>query len=354
MSWWDDVGNAISSAAEAVGNVVEDVVNAVSDAVTDVVETVGNAVEDAANAIGGALSGIPVVGGFLGGFFAWVGGIVAGITNFVGSVIKGVLGIVGGVIGGLIKVVGGAIGGLFSGNWSTALEGLIDIASSIAGAILSILGTFASLVQRIIFCQNNERKLTKAEIDMLRIVFQNSISLYDIRLIEGWSGIFGTTTNGAFTLNNTIYLNQTNLATNPEVLVHECVHVWQYQNHGNRYIGDALGAQAVYGRTGTSGDAYDWSAELARGKTDWNEFNAEAQAQLINEIWTDGTLVTGGVVDRSNGAFYRKQDCESSNGPGVCVETFQASRDSTDHTPLAINAVKELRGYWNFRLSHFI
>ena len=84
---------------------------------------------------------------------------------------------------------------------------------------------------------------------MLRIVFQNSVSLYDIRLIEGWSGIFGITTNGA---------------------------------------------------------------------------------------------------------FYQKQDCEASNGQGVCVEQFVALRDGADHTQFAIDSVRTMRGWWNFRLSHFI
>jgi len=53
----------------------------------------------------------------------------------------------------------------------------------------------------------------------------------------------------------------------PDILVHECVHVWQYQNIGSRYTMDALGAQAVYGA-----GAYDWEAELARGNSDWNDF----------------------------------------------------------------------------------
>ena len=349
MAWWNDLGNAIASVAEAIGDAVEGAVNAVADAVTDVVETAGNAVEDGLNAIGGAFSGIPIIGGFLRVVFSWPGGIVAGVMNLAGSIIKGASGIAGGIIGELIKITGG----LLSGKWPVALKGLIDIASSITGGLFSVSGTLISLVQRIIFCQNNERTLTREEMAVLRIVFRNSISLYNIRIIQGWSGIFGMAHPGAFTLNNTIYLITTDVSKKPETLVHECVHVWQYQSLGNRYIADALGAQAVYGRTGRAGDAYDWSAELSRGKTKWKDFNKEAQAQLIEDIWKYGTLTTGGVINSNNGAFYEKQDCEAGNGEGVCVEQFIVSPDGIDHTPLAIASVKTLREWRNFRLSHF-
>lgn len=349
MGWFSDLVDAVVDAVETVADVVEDVVNAVADAVADVVESIGNALKDGLNAIGGFLGGIPLIGGFLEGAFAWLGGIVAGITNLVGAIIKGVLGIVGGVIGGLIKI----IGGILTLNGDLIKDGLIDFGASILGAALSILGTLAALVQRVIFCQNNERKLTKEEMAILRIVFQNSLSLYDIRLIEGWSGIFGITTHGAFTLNNTIYLNKTDLTTNPETLVHECVHVWQYQNHGNRYMADALGAQAIFGR-GSVHDAYNWSDELARGNTKWEDMNAEAQAELIADIWTDGILTIGSVVNSNNGAFYEKQDYEASHGAGVCFETFVANLDGINHTDLAIASVKILRGHINSRLSHFI
>jgi hypothetical protein len=58
ISIWDDIGGAISDAADAVGGAVEDAVNAVEEVVTDVVETVGNAISDGLGAIGDFLGGI--------------------------------------------------------------------------------------------------------------------------------------------------------------------------------------------------------------------------------------------------------------------------------------------------------
>jgi hypothetical protein len=344
MGLWDDIVNGVA-------DVVETAVNAVADVASDVVETAGDAAEDGLDALGGSW---PVT--------QWVGGVVAGITNLVGSVLKGAAGIVGGVVGGLIRVIGGILG------WDKKLviDGWVDIGASIAGSLLLIVGHIVSLVQRIILVQTHERPLTKAERAILTVIFQNSISLYSVRLVQGASGLFGVTTSGAFTMSNTIYLNQTNLKIHPETLVHECVHVWQYQNLGSKYSAGALGAQFRYGRSGGCGDAYDWTLEASRGHAHWKDFNREAQAQLIEEVWTDGTLTSGGSVQTGSGAFYETANCQASFGTDFCVGQFIASdtpdvasdsvlvhcpRDGNDHTDLANEATADLRAGFNLRLS---
>jgi len=381
MGFWDDVGNffkaaadAVASAAEAVADAVETVVNAIGDAVADVVETIGNGIQDGLNAAGNLLSGIPVIGGFLKGVFSWSGGIVAGIFNFAGAIVKAVSGIIGGVIGGLIKI----IGGILTLNGSLILKGLINIGGSIAGAIISVAGTLVSVFQRIIPFINSDRTLTKEEKAALTLVFRKSLALYNIRLKSN-NGAGGT-----FTLDNTIYTNIPNLNVPLHTLVHECTHVWQYQNLGSRYLAEALGAQAIYGRDPVDpckpGNAYDWLGELNRGKAKWEDFNMEASAQLITEIWTDGNMTTNEVgttvnsVETGNGAFYKKP-LEPEDLRFRLTEQFIASKnppsmpdprdpdkkvllhcpgDGNDHTQLAIDSVKTLRGAWNFRLSQLI
>lgn len=381
MGFWDDVGDffssvgdAVASGVEAVGDAVETAVNAVGDAVSDVVETIGNGIQDGLNALGGLLSSIPLVGGFLEGFFVWAGGVVAGIFNFVGAIIKSAFGIIGGVIGGLIKV----IGGILTLHGSLILDGLIDIGGSIAGAVISIVGTLLSVIQRVIPFINNDRPLTNDEKVALALVFRKSLALYNIR-IKSSSGI-GVT----FTLDNTIYTDIPNLAVPLHTLVHECTHVWQYQNLGTRYLAEALGAQAIFGRDPAnpckSGNAYDWLGELNRGTTKWEHFNREAAAQLIEEIWIDGKTTTNEVgttvntVEIGNGAFYKKpldpedlhfnltEEFISNDSPPSEPDPRDPSksvfvhcpRDGNDHTALAIDSVKALRGRWNFRVSQFI
>ena len=379
MGFFEDVGNffsavgdAIAGGAEAAGEVVETGANAAGEFVADIIETGGNALQDGLNALGDWAGGIPFVGGLLEGTAAWLGGIIAGATNFIGAVVKAITGIIGGVIGGLIKV----IGGLITFHWDLVLQGLIDMATTILGALIAIGGTLLSLGQRLVPFINQDRALTKEEKDILRLVFKRSLALYNIR-IKSNSGA----PTSHFTLNNTIYSNVPDLDIPQHTLVHECVHVWQYQNLGSRYLAEALGAQWIYGRsagTCVAGDAYDWIGEVNRGNTPWEKFNREAQAQLITEIWTDGTMTNQGMTSTAKGAFFTKESCEAMMAilvaagptqPSPCDEEFIASalpevlpdgtfihcpRDGNDYTGLAIDAVRKLQGAWNFRVSQII
>lgn len=365
MGWLDDLGKAIASAAtavadavsdaaEAVANVIEDVINAGADYVADAVETAGNVMADIFYAVGNLLGSIPLIGPIIAWPWKFVGGIISGATNLVGAVIKGAAGFFGGVIGGSLKL----FFGLITGRWDLALDGLIDIATSTTGAIISICFTALALVQRATLLQGFERPLTAEEKTILRIVFRNSISLYNIRIVDasGWAvgaGIFTRPFGAAFTLNNVIYVSGNH---HPSVMVHECVHVWQYQNLGTRYFADAFGAQLLYpGETRTPGSSYDWQAELTRGITDWIDFNKEAQASLIADIWGNhGSLNVAGTIESGGGAFYKQMDFPGS------VEKFEigplplTGNAQVDRTEFAIASVRTLRGYFNARLSHFI
>ena len=153
---------------------------------------------------------------------------------------------------------------------------------------------------------------------------------------------------------------------------------------GYRYLIDALGAQTIYGRDPNNacrpGNAYDWIAELNRGTTRWEYFNKEAAAQLIGEIWTDGSLTTtplgttASTVDTSLGAFYKKpldpedlnfvleeQFIAADNPPAVPNPFYptksvliHCARDGKDYTKLAIASVAKMRSAWNFRPSRLI
>ena len=390
MGFWDDaasfvggVADAVAGGAEVVANGAEAVVNEVADVCADVVETATNAVEDGANFVGGLLSGIPVVGGFLAGTFSWIGGIVSAAGALVGAIIKGVLGAVGGVVGGLIKI----IFGLATLHFGLAGDGLNELLSGIGGALLSIIGTIIVLVIQILspliwagFAVFGapivmERSLTKEEKAMLSKVFQKTLSLYNIRL-RSQMGIPGLR---VFTLDNTIFCDDPMLSLSSWTLVHECAHVWQYQNVGCRYNVEALAAQGYYSvSSGDPNGAYDWLAELNRGTTDWERFNREAQAELINEIWTDGELITDSFSPFShtvepqagmlaNGVFYEKELREQDKSltctvrfiplqSPVAVDGFlvHPARDGLDHTQFAIESVAKLRRAINLRLSQLI
>lgn len=234
-------------------------------------------------------------------------------------------------------------------NWRLMMKGLIDFGSSIAGAAILIIGQLLSLIQRLIFLQSNERPLTQKEQDMLRRVFYNSLALYNIRIVKGRSGLFGMSPR-AFALGNTIYLKNVNLAIAPSVLVHECVHVWQYQNLGARYAMDALGSQAYYGCG--RGGAYDWQAELARGRLCWRDFNREAQAEFMQHVWDAGTLtLLGHSYGPGMGAFYNREEVLGIFGPGSATVQFRVS-DGTDYAGFASESIARMRSRINVRWSH--
>lgn len=335
MGWLEDLGNAASNVVDTAAEVVGEVVETAGDIVADFVETAGNAAQDGLNAVGDAIG---KEGGPLPATLAWVGGVIAGVTNLVSSVIKGVFGIVGGVVSGLIRMVGGFL----VLDFRLVLKGEIDIGSSIAGAVILIAGAGLSLGQRV-FGVQKERALTKAEREMLTPIFFNSLSLYNIRIIEGESGLFGVN-DAPFTLGNTVYMKDKDPDVHPEILVHECVHVWQYQNMGSRYTMDALGAQAIYGRQ----NAYVWEDELGRGNSDWRDFNKEAQAEFIEDVWLDGTSTLYGNTNIGEGSFFTIYGYQQS-GPDIPTVSFVFN--GTDHTDLAIAAVESLRKKINFRFS---
>src|SRR5262249_44481459 len=155
---------------------------------------------------------------------------------------------------------------------------------SVIGAVVYGVGTLISLGQRVSGFQRAERALSKQEREMLRRIYLNAVSLYEIRLIEGGSGVFEGT-HRPFTLGNTIYMTDTDSAARPDIRVHESVHVWQYQNKGARYTMDALGAQQFIP------NAYDWETDLqSAGRKGWDDLNAEAQAAFIQDLWRLGTM----------------------------------------------------------------
>jgi hypothetical protein len=213
--------------------------------------------------------------------------------------------------------------GLVRANRKFLFAAAADLLLPVAGALLFVLGHTLSLLQRIFFCQAVDRELTGAEKIMLQPVFHQSLALYNIRIVEGWSGLFGLGTHRAFTLGNLVFTNKMEFSRQPAILVHECVHAWQNQHTGCRYAAAALFAQWYYRKE--KGGAYDWKAELSRGKSRWLEFNPEAAAELVEDIWRDG--------------FF-------GDGAGASVNI-----DPGNQSPITIDAIRTIRSFRNFRLS---
>lgn len=225
-------------------------------------ESIGDGIQDAMNWLGEKFHiKIP---------FILVGGVIKGVFPVLAVVFTGLLGIFAGITGGAIKL----IYGIFTRR--AFLGGVSDLISPIAGTIILVLGTVMALLQSVCYAQGFERPLTNKERTQLQKVFKNSINYYVLRIVEGHAGIFGINSR-PFVLGNTIYMKK---CRDFGVLVHEAVHIWQFQHTGNRYASDALRAQWF------SPDPYNWKREIiTKGKITWVDFNAEAQAEFIHILW---------------------------------------------------------------------
>ena len=225
---------------------------------------------------------------------------------------------------GTLKV----IWGILSLNPVLIKEGFDDVVSTSFGTAILILGSIIGFVQTILGVQKPGRKLTESEEQNLRRIFRISVTYNQVRLVEGKAGVFSLN-NRPFVLGNTIYLKDANVTTNFKVLVHECTHIWQFQNLGARYLTDAISAQWFL-----PGQGYSWEGEIARGQDQWVSFNKEAQAAFIEAVYLRGELVIGGVVQTpmGNGVFY---DADGEKSVGRFLDV--------DHTSRANNAVVVVR-----------
>jgi hypothetical protein len=329
-----DLGSGISQAANAVADFVENVVNAVAEFIADLIETIGTAIGRAVDWIGTLVGGIPIVGPILRGFLHWAATIVWAVFSFIATAVKALLNLGAGVVGGWIRMVGGGIGGLMAWDGRMFAKGFGDIATSILGNGLIVFGKAAAVGQAVLGFQIGERTLTRAELELLRQVYRNSVALYNVRMVEGFAGLANIgDPNRPFTLGNTIYWKQMNPATNLPTVVHEVGHVWQYQHQGARYLTDAIGAMIA-----VLPDPYSWQAELGRGNLRWQDFNKEAQAQFLQDVWASGTLIGGPTTP---GVFYKDDPI------GTDVRFLLGG----NNTLLALASIAYVRSFWALRLS---
>jgi hypothetical protein len=265
----------------------------------------------------------------------WINGILLGIVTVISAIIKSIAGIIGSGVSSILFL----INTLISFSIEPALQGLTNLLITIAGGIISILSNLFILIARVVGLLSEGRQLSEDEKNILRVVFRTSLNPNKIRIayFPFWHKYF-------FALHNTIYSPHKDQSIPPHLLVHESVHVWQYHHEGTKYLAEALLAQVQYGIKNIPGNAYDWTAELSRGKTDWGNFNKEAAAQLIEEIWKEGEACIPSneaeplEVENGCGVFFRMSAEDYNREP-----RFISKRNHQDYTDLAIESMLMLR-----------
>lgn len=277
------------TAIRASGGVVDMLANALtiipkkaSEAVGRMIEALGNAVaaglDAAASRIGNAAPVASVA--------RWLGGGLSAGMQAVAMAARAIGYALSDILAGLIRI----LGGILTLSPPLIVKGLGDIAAGVAGAVVAIAGSLAAFVQTLFRVQPAGRPLTAEEAADIGSVYRGALALGPIRIIQGDAGLFTRLQPQyparPFTLGNRLYMQQVSDSNWIDVLVHECGHVWQNQHDGTRYLAEAIWAQKTYEWAGR--DAYDWADGMAKGRTRWQDFNRESQAEFIQDLWLKG------------------------------------------------------------------
>jgi hypothetical protein len=311
-------GIAMSARAgvKTVARFISKVVNKIADSVADLIESVGHLIGDGLTWAG---KRIPYAGVVL----RWLGAVLTSLFDLFAAGAKGVGAVVGGFLSGLVRF----FGGIFTADGWGILKGLGDMAAGIVGAAIAVGGKALALIQ-VIFCIGWPRALEDSELAIIHTVFDESLATYNVRIVDGFAGVFSIN-NRPFVLGNMIYMKKVTAAAEPEALAHECTHIWQNQHVGAAYTAEALASQFW-------GVGYKWWIDADAG-LEWVDFGREAQGQTVQNMYGDS--VSTGVP--ATGAIFSEPD------PAKRTFTFSG----TDRKALANDAIDTIRSYTPWRLT---
>lgn len=283
-------------------------------------ESVGSFLFGGLDALGNVLRGVPGIGNILRGMFHWLGTIFSAGFDLVAILIYSLVSLLANLLGGMVRILAGLLG--MDGDLMQ--KGMMDLFFGFAGAVIAVVAKLVALIQAVLFLQMGERPLSEYEQEIVRRVYRNSIAVRNIRVVTGFVGLFSTN-NRPFTLGHRIYFRDIDPQEDPALFAHECCHIWQFQCEGVRYLIEALWARW------TVENEYSWEAELARGHVHWQDFNREAQAQLVQDVYNGGRQMP---PSNTRGEFYTDDPI----GENVAYK-----RRSVDYTELARTTVTWIR-----------
>ncbi|GAB2523412.1 hypothetical protein [Microbulbifer agarilyticus] len=323
MGFWSSVKKAAKKAAKAlkettekVTEVVENVVETVGEYVADAVEEVGDYVEDKLDDVG---DWVDDKIGWGGGIFRRAGDVLAAGSRVISSVVKGATGLVAGVFAGVVGILGAVVTVFLDPPtaWEIFKHGAVKFAESLVGSSLHPLAAFADMVQ-IGLGLYKPRKLNGKELDLLKRIYETGLKFGRVRIVTGKAGLFSLNEQ-AFVSGNIIYMKDVDKDPTRDymtVLVHESVHVWQYQHWGSSYMGSALNERHF-------GTDYEWYLNYQTG-LNWEYWPAESQAKFIGYMYAMGSLTT--TRDTGGGIFFTPSDTDPA------LRTLLYRHDSVTHS----------------------
>ena len=222
--------------------------------------------------------------------------VVRWVYRTVCTLVSLVVGLVA-LIFGNVEIIKQALGDL----WELVKDAFYTIVgAAIYGAIYIVDG-----IQSILRIQEKKRRLTERERGILWKVFRNSLNYNAISIVDGNAGLLSVS-GRAFTMGFNIYMPSYNETT----LVHECVHVWQFQFEGTKYIGNSALNQFDSMFISKGYKPYSWVNSISASNSWYTLKSVEAQAQFIEDVFTDGEFVFIDktiLPDKTPGAFFKEE-----------------------------------------------
>lgn len=221
------------------------------------------------------------------------------------------------------------VGGLalLVGNPDILVQAIKDLWELAKDAIYTVIGLviflalrIVDIIQSTVRLQPAKRPLTDAERRVLWPIFRHSLNYNAIRVVVGPAGLLGITLK-PFTMGFTIYLPSYSVW----MLVHECVHVWQFEFGGFGYIGNSALNQLDSMVFSPGYSPYDWQPHLDAGGSWYTLKSAEAQAKFIDSMYYLGKfnyLTTGISSSLTPGDFFQED-------PALGQNIFKPGNDYT-------------------------
>lgn len=165
--------------------------------------------------------------------------------------------------------------------WIFAL--LILFVQAPLGSLIYLVARTASGLQALVGYGEREQDFDPKERAQLKVVFGNHLALERVQLITSRLGVLSWMPC-PFVLGETIYIPNIKSWGDEHrwlsLLVHEGVHVRQFQQEGLAYIAASLLGQWL-------GYPYNFAVAVDRG-TPWERWNPEQQAMLVEMAWRWG------------------------------------------------------------------
>ncbi|MCP5467799.1 MAG: hypothetical protein H7A32_00845 [Deltaproteobacteria bacterium] len=161
-----------------------------------------------------------------------------------------------------------------------------DLGLEIVGAVIYAAGQIVLTVKEIFQQSLDSRGLNSEERAILEPIFGNSIDYDAVKIKTGDAGSFFSDSNAGIAHGNNLIMHANKETVGQEryeeILVHEMVHIWQYQNFGVGIFGTSVVDQSI----NSTEESRDWTK--AAPEKGWNQLKAEQQAELIEQLFFSG------------------------------------------------------------------